>query len=40
MAVDHVLPEYLLDEEAALKEALAEFGLPPEFNIAGAPAVL
>ena len=33
MAVDHVLPEHLLDDETALKEALALFGLPSDFDL-------
>jgi hypothetical protein len=33
MEVDHVIPEALLDNPAALGAALAAFGLPPDFNL-------
>ncbi|HWB04180.1 MAG TPA: hypothetical protein VG796_14225 [Verrucomicrobiales bacterium] len=33
--VDHVLPESLLDDEAALQQVLEEYGLPRDFAING-----
>jgi hypothetical protein len=33
MEVDHVLPERLLDDQAALAETLTTFGLPPNFDL-------
>jgi hypothetical protein len=33
MAIDHILPEYLLDQPDALREALTSFGLPSGFDL-------
>ena len=33
MEVDHVLPEWLLDDQATLTEALIAFGLPQNFDL-------
>jgi hypothetical protein len=33
MAVDHVIPEYLIENEAMLKQVLSDYGLSPEFDL-------
>lgn len=33
MEVDHVIPEMLLEDPPTLSRALADFGLPPQFNL-------